>query len=68
MRQNEIIHEKELYKLTTKCKEYKYIIHEQKNSILEMDTELNVKKHLESIETSKIQMQNTGEDFIYLEA
>jgi hypothetical protein len=28
MRQNEIIHEKEVYKLNAKLKEYKYIIHE----------------------------------------
>lgn len=28
MMQNEIIHEKEVYKLTAKVKEYKYIIHE----------------------------------------
>lgn len=30
MRQSEILHEKEVYKLNAKMKEYKYIIHEQK--------------------------------------
>lgn len=40
MRQSEILHEKEVYKLNAKLKEYKYIIHEQKQTILELDQEL----------------------------
>ena len=40
MRQNEILHEKEVYKLNAKLKEYKYIIHEQKQTLLELDQEL----------------------------
>lgn len=40
MRQTEILHEKEVYKLNAKLKEYKYIIHEQKQTILELDQEL----------------------------
>lgn len=40
MRQNEIINEKETYKLNAKLKEYKYIIHEQKKTILDLDQEI----------------------------
>ena len=40
MGQNEIIHEKETYKLNAKLKEYKYIINEQKETIIEMDNEI----------------------------
>ena len=40
MRQNEIINEKETYKLNAKLKEYKYIIFEQKKTILDLDQEL----------------------------
>jgi len=37
MKMNEIIGEKETFKLNAKLKEYKYIIHEQKKSILDLD-------------------------------
>jgi hypothetical protein len=40
MGQNEIIHEKETFKLNAKLKEYKYIINEQKETIIEMDNEI----------------------------
>jgi hypothetical protein len=37
MGQNEIMNEKEMYKINAKLKEYKYIIYEQKKTILEID-------------------------------
>ena len=40
MLQKDVQNEKELYKLNAKLKEYKYIIHEQRETILELDQEV----------------------------
>ena len=60
--QQDIFHEKEMFKLNAKCKEYKYIIHEQKNSILQLDEELAVKKHLESVGAQVLKLEEQGEN------
>lgn len=60
MKQFEIMNEKEMYKMLAKIKEYKYIIHEQKKGIMEMETEIAVFKHKESVLMSQQQMQDGG--------
>ena len=50
MRQNEILHEKETYGLNAKLKEYKYIIHEQKKTILDLDQEMQREKAIRATE------------------
>lgn len=63
MRQNEIINEKEVYKLNAKLKEYKYIIHEQKNTILELDQEM---QQQQAAQAFKEQDNNLGNSFVNL--
>lgn len=54
MHRNEIMNEKETYKLNAKLKEYKYIIHEQKKTIQELDLEMqSLKSALELKEQLK---------------
>jgi hypothetical protein len=61
MRQNEIIHEKDTYKLNAKLKEYKYIIHEQKKTILDLDQDLLRQKHMLAVRATEQQMVSKGQ-------
>lgn len=59
MKQNEILNEKEMYKINAKLKEYKYIIHEQKKTILELDQDI---QNLKSEQLLKEQMVRKGQE------
>ena len=61
MRQNEIINEKDTFKINAKLKEYKYIIHEQKKTILDLDKELAQQKHRMDVKAAEDQLVSAGQ-------